>query len=269
METLFAQNAPCATLTYPNICVDANGSYTRVVLVHSKPTIALTLLDPHGAVSFISVLTGVHHVRAIISTQLCPGHNPWAAIGKQWITEEYTPALDYNGSTINIRSSLHTITPSDEHTVYVSLGIEHAKHEEGFTIIPRPPRGGEPKTTMYTLIVLAIMTSPHKCLLGYEIAAIIKGNFYYYRNTPDSTRWLVSPRTSTAMELDLSCLQTRLFRTLVNNHWFQSLQAPRHLSPAERIWYIDYTSIRLVPLHTTTSDQQEETSSKNEGMVVQ
>ena len=78
-----------------------------------------------------------------------------------------------------------------EMTVYKSLGVSEEEYGEGLGIVPQPPRGGEPKTSMNVLIILAIIGSPRKCLLGYEIAAILKGHFYYYRESANQQKWLV------------------------------------------------------------------------------
>ena len=163
---------------------------------------------------------------------------------------------------MTIQATLHTTTPC-QHTIYTALGVEESKHGQGFALIPQPPRGGEPRVDMNTLIVLAMISAARKCLLGYEVAAMLKGNFHYYRNTTDCTPWLVRIPISTPIStLSKYYLQARLFRALLRTPWFKSLQAPGHLTPAERIWYIDYCPMHFMPLPTSEYLEQLEKRNK-------
>ncbi len=80
------------------------------------------------------------------------------------------------------------MTPPDA-VVYNALKIPADKHGMGLRALPIPSRGGRPRASMATLIQLVLLGSPRRCLLGYEIVAILKGHFRYYMSATDD--WMV------------------------------------------------------------------------------
>ncbi len=81
-------------------------------------------------------------------------------------------------------------TPSDSE-VYSTLRIPTDKYGMGLgAVSSMTQRGGKPRHAMSTLIQLALLGSPRRCLLGYEIVAILMGHFPYYRSATED--WKVS-----------------------------------------------------------------------------
>ena len=101
----------------------------------------------------------------------------------------YIPDISYDVIGCDVLQYVKAKTPSDD-VVYNRLGIPPERRGHGLNAIPDPPKGGEPKCAMSTLIHLALVGSPRKCLLGYEIVGILMGHFKYFRTTTND--WKVS-----------------------------------------------------------------------------
>ncbi len=118
-----------------------------------------------------------------------------------WKVEPFIPMIQWDGLNTDIISFVKARIPLDE-VVYNRLGIPEAKRGRGLQhAMPDPPRGGEPRCSMSTLIHLALLSTPRKCLLGYEIVAILMGHFRYFRTTDQD--WKVCDLNTTTGAVDI------------------------------------------------------------------
>lgn len=102
----------------------------------------------------------------------------------------YLPAIYRSRVSYDIRGFVQKKTPSDS-DVYNMINIPTKLHGLGLHALPARPKGGSaPRCAMSTLLRLILVSSPRKCLLGYEIIAILMGHFKYFREKA-STKWQV------------------------------------------------------------------------------
>ena len=109
--------------------------------------------------------------------------------GLEHWSELYIPPVEYSaleGLSIATWATKRSPLP---HIVYDKLGVPDHQRSYGLRIIPDPTGGGRPRCSLSTLVHLALINSPWKCMLGYEIIATLKGYFCYYRYTTDN--WTV------------------------------------------------------------------------------
>ena len=109
----------------------------------------------------------------------------------------YVPALHWSHIDYNINGFLHARTPADT-VVYDFLNIPVERHGLGLNAIQDRPNGGNIATrySMATLLQLVIVSSPRKCLLGYEILALLKERFTCFR-IAETHNWQVQTQYST------------------------------------------------------------------------
>ena len=109
----------------------------------------------------------------------------------------YVPALHWSHIDYNINGFLHARTPADT-VVYDFLNIPVERHGLGLNAIQDRPNGGNIATrySMATLLQLVIVSSPRKCLLGYEIVALRKERFTCFR-IAETHNWQVQTQYST------------------------------------------------------------------------
>ncbi len=103
--------------------------------------------------------------------------------------EHYTPALSHDRIGYDVRNFVNSKTPP-AHEVYRRLGMSGENHEVGLDLIPPPPKGGKPRCAWTTLCLLALVSAPRRCLLGYEIIALLMGHYSYFRETTTMS-WVV------------------------------------------------------------------------------
>ena len=108
----------------------------------------------------------------------------------------YTPAICHGQIGYDVISFIQAQTPPDI-AVYNFLNIPVEKHGLGLNAIPNRPRGGNTAAqySMSTLLQLVLVSSPRKCLLGYEIVAMLKAHFKYFRET--TKNWQVCNNSQT------------------------------------------------------------------------
>ena len=110
---------------------------------------------------------------------------PTIAAGLEHWRDLYIPPVEYSameGLSIAAYATKKSPSPS---TVYNALGIPICQQLQGLQIIPDPPGGGRPRCSLSTLVHLALINSPWRCMLGYEIMATLMGYFHYYRYTTE------------------------------------------------------------------------------------
>ncbi len=103
--------------------------------------------------------------------------------------EHYVPAVIQERVGYDILSFVSQKAPPTE-DVYTRAGIPEEDHGRGLDAIGTQPKGGKPRCAIKTLLLLLLISAPRKCLLGYEIIAILMGRFEHYRNAT-SFRWQV------------------------------------------------------------------------------
>ena len=102
----------------------------------------------------------------------------------------YLPAVYRSRIGYDIRGFVQRRTPSDS-AVYNMMNIPAELHGFGLHALPARPNGGSaPRCAMSTLLRLILVSSPRRCLLGYEILAILMGHFKHFRENM-STNWQV------------------------------------------------------------------------------
>ncbi len=105
------------------------------------------------------------------------------------MNELYIPNICYDRIAYDVTTFLHSRIPPDD-IIYRTLGVPLNLQGGGLGIVPDPSMGGKPRCSMSMLLHLALVSSPRKCLLGYEIIAMLKGYFRYYQRQP-SDDWQV------------------------------------------------------------------------------
>ncbi len=108
-----------------------------------------------------------------------------------YIGHLYFPNILHKQVNYDVVSFVAERTPSMP-VVYNNLGIPTKLHGlDLHLIIPDNRKRGEPQCAVSTLLQILLISSPRKCLLGYELLAILKGHFRYFRSLGTTKDWQV------------------------------------------------------------------------------
>ncbi len=108
-----------------------------------------------------------------------------------YIGHLYFPNILHEDVNYDVVSFVAERTPPMP-VVYDNLGIPTEQHGLDLnSIVPDRRKGGEPQCALSTLLQILLISSPRKCLLGYELLAMLKGHFRYFRSLGTTKDWQV------------------------------------------------------------------------------